>query len=76
MSSKSEALEDRHVTAPLGERLHLQVEEDPAAEQAVLNLTLIRAPGDARRILQRYLAFNPVSGKAQARLAAIEKQER
>jgi len=44
--------------------------------EAVLNLTRIRPPGDSRLILERYLALNPVSGKAQARLAEIEKQER
>lgn len=42
----------------------------------MLNLTQIRSPSDSRLILKRYLAFNPVSRKAQARLAAIEKQER
>ena len=52
------------------------LEANPATEEAVLNLTLIRPPGDSRLILERYLALNPVSAKAQARLAAIRKQER
>ena len=50
------------------------LQANPATEEAVLNLSLIRPPEDSRRILQRYLALNPVSGKAKARLAEIEKQ--
>lgn len=52
------------------------LETNPAVEEAVLNLTLIRSPSDSRLILNRYLTFNPVSPKARARLAEIEKQER
>lgn len=49
------------------------LEANPAIEEAVLNLSQIRSPEDSRPILKRYLAFNPVSRKAQARLAALEK---
>ena len=52
------------------------LDTNPAAEEAVLNLTQILAPDASRRILKRYLEFNPVSRKAQARLDAIGKQQR
>ncbi len=48
------------------------LEANPTIEEAVLNLTLIRPPAESRQILQRYLAINPVSTKAKARLAAID----
>jgi tetratricopeptide (TPR) repeat protein len=52
------------------------LEANPATEEAVLNLSQIRPREDSLTILKRYLAVNPVSRKAQARLAAIEKQGR
>jgi hypothetical protein len=44
---------------------------NPALEEAVLNLTLIRPVGESRILLERYLEINPVSGKARKRLAEI-----
>ena len=40
-------------------------------EEAVVNLSQIRPPAEARRILERYLMFNPVSQKARSLLAAL-----
>ncbi len=52
------------------------LETNPAIEEAVLNLSLIRPPAESRAILQRYLALNPVSQKAKARLEAIDTQQK
>jgi tetratricopeptide (TPR) repeat protein len=44
---------------------------NPATEEAVLNLSQVRPPAEARRILDRYLELNPVSQKARSRLGAL-----
>jgi tetratricopeptide (TPR) repeat protein len=44
---------------------------NPATEEAVLNLSQVRPPAEARRILGRYLELNPVSQKARSRLGAL-----
>ena len=44
---------------------------NPALEEAVLNLTQIRASKESRILLQRYLQLNPISRKARTRLAEI-----
>ena len=48
---------------------------NPALEEAVLNLTLIRSAAESRIILMRYLELNPVSRKARLRLAEIGTTE-
>jgi tetratricopeptide (TPR) repeat protein len=52
------------------------LESNPATEEAVLNLSLIRPPDEARAILQHYLEFNPVSRKARERLASLSNPPR
>jgi hypothetical protein len=44
---------------------------NPATEEAVLNLAQIRPAAEARTILRHYLAFNPLSLAARARLSAL-----
>jgi tetratricopeptide (TPR) repeat protein len=61
-------------TAEAGHLWERALKANPAIEEAVLNLSQIRAAGEAREILQRYLQVNPVSAKAQARLAALGRQ--
>ena len=51
------------------------LEANPAIEEAVLNLSQIRPRAESQLLLKRYLAINPVSAKARARLADIEKQK-
>ena len=45
---------------------------NPAIEEAVLNLSLIVPVSDAKILLRRYLAINPVSTNVRSRLHAVE----
>jgi tetratricopeptide (TPR) repeat protein len=49
---------------------------NPAIEEAVLNLTLIRPVEESLSLLKRYLEFNPVSMKAKQRLAVLQKDSK
>jgi len=52
------------------------LQANPAWEEAVLNLSQIKPANEARTVLSRYLELNPVSGKARARLAEVERTRR
>jgi len=47
------------------------LEVNPAIEGAALNLARIRPPTEARRVLERYLLFNPGSTAGRAALDAL-----
>lgn len=49
---------------------------NPATEQAVLNLSLLRPAAESKKLLERYLEINPASPAARARLTALNRQPR